>query len=295
MCSFVGARRIEIAQQIPIRVKNSKAITRPYRKRRLYPDSISRAPPFSYDSATDMVLPQHTQLEEEVRNVEFSEPEESLNVPGPTVNPLLSEPQFTNEISELQSTVPKVSQLEHLVEERRARRSTTCTLLNTIIQRNESLIRDIKNAEFTLSFLNEIAEDRVPHQRSSQRVVKKNSSLTEQGDRLVNASNSVLTSNNTLIAECRVNLRNDTEYHESGSNIKALQNKELSKENEDLVCFLVRLTPLLSALENFNDRLIKHLNELESHVKAVEAAMTEPPRTDSSSSKGFLGRLSCFH
>ncbi|THY38202.1 hypothetical protein D6C98_10457 [Aureobasidium pullulans] len=170
-------------KSIPIRVKNSKAITRPYQKRRLYPDSISRAPPFSYDSATDMVLPQHTQLEEEVRNVEFSEPEESLNVPGPTVNSLLSEPEFTNEISELLSTVPKVSQLEHLVEERIARRSTTCTLLNTIIQRNESLIRDIKNAEFTLSFLNEIAEDRVPHQRSSQRVVKKNFSLTEQGDR----------------------------------------------------------------------------------------------------------------
>ncbi|THY66133.1 hypothetical protein D6C97_01954 [Aureobasidium pullulans] len=289
------ASRSSFKSQIPIRVKNSKGLTKPYQKRRLYYDSISRAPPFSYDSATDMVLPQHTQLEEEVRNVEFSEPEESLNVPGPTVNSLLSEPQFTNEISELLSTVPKVSQLEHLVEERRARRSTTCTLLNTIIQRNESLIRDIKNAEFTLSFLNEIAEDRVPHQRSSQRVVKKNSSLTEQGDRLVNASNSVLTSNNTLIAECQVNLRNDTEYHESGSNIKALQNKDLSKENEDLVCFLVRLTPLLSALENFNDRPIKHLNELESHVKAAEAAMTEPPRTDSSSSKGFLGRLSCFH
>lgn len=242
-----------------------------------------------------MVLPQHTQLEEEVRNVEFSEPEESLNVPGPTVNSLLSEPQFTNEISELLSTVPKVSQLEHLVEERRARRSTTCTLVNTIIQRNESLIRDFKNAESTLSFLNEIAEDRVPHQRSSQRVVKKNSSLTEQGDRLVNASNSVLTWNNTLIAECQVNLRNDTEYHESGRNIKALQNKDLSKENEDLVCFLVRLAPLLSALENSNDRLIKHLNILESHVKAAEAAMTESPRTDSSSSKGFLGRISCFH
>ncbi|THW24207.1 hypothetical protein D6D24_00171 [Aureobasidium pullulans] len=289
------ASRSSFKSQIPIRVKNSKAITRPYQKRRLYPDSISRAPPFSYDSATDMVLPQHTQLEEEVRNVEFSEPEESLNVPGPTVNSLLSEPEFTNEISELLSTVPKVSQLEHLVEERIARRSTTCTLLNTIIQRNESLIRDIKNAEFTLSFLNEIAEDRVPHQRSSQRVVKKNFSLTEQGDRLVNASNSVLTSHNTLIAECQVNLRNDMEYHESGSNIQALQNKDLSKENEDLVCFLVRLTPLLSALENFNDRLIKHLNKLESHVKAAEAAMTEPPRTDSSSSKGFLGRLSCFH
>ena len=242
-----------------------------------------------------MVLPQHTQLEEEVRNVEFSKPEESLNVPGPTVNSLLSEPQFTNEISELLSTVPKVSQLEHLVEERRARRSTTRTLVNTIIQRNESLIRDFKNAESTLSFLNEIAEDRVPHQRSSQRVVKKNSRLTEQGDRLVNASNSVLTSNNTLIAECQVNLRNDTEYHESGSNIKALQNKDLSKENEDLVCFLVRLAPLLSALENSNDRLIKHLNILESHVKAAEAAMTESPRTDSSSSKGFLGRISCFH
>ncbi|THW78973.1 hypothetical protein D6D19_01556 [Aureobasidium pullulans] len=289
------ASRSSFKSQIPIRVKNSKGLTKPYQKRRLYYDSISRAPPFSYDSATDMVLPQHTQLEEEVRNVEFSEPEESLNVPGPTVNSLLSEPQFTNEISELLSTVPKVSQLEHLVEERRARRSTTCILLNTIIQRNESLIRDIKNAEFTLSFLNEIAEDRVPHQRSSQRVVKKNSSLTEQGDRLVNASNSVFTSNNTLIAECQVNLRNDTEYHESGSNIKAPQNKDLSKENEDLVCFLVRLTPLLSALENFNDRLIKHLNELESHVKAAEAAMTQPPRTDSSSSKGFLGRLSCFH
>ncbi|THX83596.1 hypothetical protein D6D04_02904 [Aureobasidium pullulans] len=289
------ASRSSFKSQIPIRVKNSKGLTKPYQKRRLYYDSISRAPPSSYDSATDMVLPQHTQLEEEVRNVEFSEPEESLNVPGPTVNSLLSEPQFTNEISELLSTVPKVSQLEHVVEERRARRSTTCTLLNTIIQRNESLIRDIKNAEFTISFLNEIAEDRIPHQRSSQRVVKKNSSLTEQGDRLVNASNSVLTSNNTLIAECQVNLRNDTEYHESGSNIKALQNKESSKENEDLVCFLVRLTPLLSALENFNDRLIKHLNELESHVKAAEAAMTEPPRTDSSSSKGFLGRLSCFH
>ncbi|THX17984.1 hypothetical protein D6D13_00456 [Aureobasidium pullulans] len=289
------ASRSSSKSQISIRVKNSKAITRPYQKRRLYSDSISRAPPFSYGSATDMVHPQHTQLEEEVRNVEFSEPEESLNVPGPTVNSLLSEPQLTNEISELLSTVPKVSQLEHLVEERRARRSTTYILLNTIIQRNESLIRDIKNAEFTLSFLNEIAEDRVPHQRSSQRVVKKNSSLTEQGDRLVNASNSVLTSNNTLIAECQVNLRNDTEYHESGSNIKALQNKDLSKENEDLVCFLVRLTPLLSALENFNDRLIKHLNILESHVKAAEAAMTESPRTDSSSSKGFLGRLSCFH
>ncbi|THW27413.1 hypothetical protein D6D23_02811 [Aureobasidium pullulans] len=289
------ASRSSFKSQIPIRVKNSKGLTKPYQKRRLYYDSISRAPPFSYDSATDMVLPQHTQLEEEVRNVEFSEPEESLNVPGPTVNSLLSEPQFTNEISELLSTVPKVSQLEHLVEERRARRSTTCILLNTIIQRNESLIRDIKNAEFTLSFLNEIAEDRVPHQRSSQRVVKKNSSLTEQGDRLVNASNSVFTSNNTLIAECQVNLRNDTEYHESGSNIKAPQNKDLSKENEDLVCFLVRLTPLLSALENFNDRLIKHLDELESHVKAAEAAMTQPPRTDSSSSKGFLGRLSCFH
>ena len=118
-----------------------------------------------------MILPQHTQLEEEVHSVGLLESEESLNVSEPTANSLLSEPQFMDEIPELLSTVPDLSQLEHLVEERRARRFTTCTSLNTIIQRNESLIRDIKNAEFTLLFLNEIAEDRAPHPRSDRKSV----------------------------------------------------------------------------------------------------------------------------
>ena len=48
-----------------------------------------------------MVLPQHTQLEEEVHSVGLLESEESLNVSEPTANSLLSEPQFMDEIPEL--------------------------------------------------------------------------------------------------------------------------------------------------------------------------------------------------
>lgn len=248
-----------------------------------------------------MALPRHTQLEEEVHGVGLLESEESFNVSDPTANSLLSEPQFTHEIPELLSTVPDLSQLEHLVEERRARRFTTCTSLNTIIQRNKSLIDDIETYEIPLSVFNDVAGVSGPRQSSHQRAVKKTSSLTKQRYRLVNASNSVLTLNNILITECQVILREESKFHSSGNTNRPQNedlvngNKDLVKENDDLVCFLGRITPLLDILENLNDQLLKHLNIFESQPEVARVAKTEPLRTDSSSSMGLLSRLSCFH